>query len=258
MTSNSRPTSSSRARGGGFTLIELVIAMTFVALLAGGIVISISTALKVWKRVAETNELHQEARAVMELISRDLRGAYLGLQHNAGFFLGMPAATSDRPMDSLYLTTQTSSAAEVGLLPDEILKDWDQTVEAPVTDLAGLFWGWQESGTGAERTPEGLYRTTFVMPVLTDEEAEEESLAVTGEVSSEFVSEAVEELRFEYFDGESWASEWDSRERENRAPLAVAIEFVLRDPRERENIRRSGVSNDEQRTFRSVVTLPAW
>ena len=257
MTSSSRPTSSSRARG-GFTLIELVLAMTFVALLAGGIVISISTALKVWRRVAEANELHQEARAVMELISRDLRGAYFGLYHNAGFFLGMPAETSDAPIDSLYLTTQTSSAAEVGLLPDEFLEGWDQTIEAPVTDLAGVFWGWQKGGAGPARAPEGLYRTTFVMPVLAGEEAEEESLAVTGEVSSEFVSDAVEELRFEYFDGESWAPEWDSREQENRAPQAVAIEFVLHDPRDRENVRRTQVSNDEQRTFRSVVTLPTW
>ncbi len=251
-----RRTSSSRA--GGFTLIELVLAMTFVALLAGGIVISISTALKAWKRVAEANELNQEARAVMELMARDLRGTYLGLQRDTGFFLGLPAETSGAPIDSLYFTTQSSAAARVGLLPEEVLEDWDQTMEAPVTDLAGVFWGWEEGTTGPGRQPGGLYRTTYVMPVLEQEEEEaQESLVVTGEVGSELVSEAVEELRLEYYDGESWGTEWDSRERENRAPLAAAIEFVLRDRREGENVRRSQVSNDEHRTFRAVVTLPA-
>jgi len=266
VTSSSPLTSSSRGRR-GFTLIELVVAMTFVALLASGIVISISTALKVWKRTAEANELHQEARAVMELLSRDLRCAYLGLDHQAGFFLGGAPGESETPMDALYFTTQSTSAAETGLLPDDVLKDWDPQQEPPVTDLVGVRWEWHE---GTADAPQGLYRVTSVMPQL--EVSEDESTAATGEVSWELVSDAVEELSFKYFDDGSWSTSWDSTgsafdttkkvgeqdtsTQVHRLPQAVAIEFVLRDPSARENVPRGGVSKDEQHTFRTVVTLP--
>ncbi len=262
-------TSSSRGRR-GFTLIELVVAMTFVALLASGIVISISTALKVWKRAAEANELNQEARAVMELLSRDLRCAYLGWDRyrQAGFFMGgAPQEDNQVPLEALYFTTQSTSAAETGLLPDDVLKDWDPQQNPPVTDLVGVRWEWHE---GTADAPEGLYRVTSVMPQL--EVPEDEKTAVTGEVSSELVSDAVEELKFQYLDDQSWSATWDSTggafetakkageqdtsPQVHRLPDAVAIEFVLRDPSQRENVPRGRVSKDKQHTFRTVVTLP--
>jgi prepilin-type N-terminal cleavage/methylation domain-containing protein len=265
--SSSPLTSSSRGRR-GFTLIELVVAMTFVALLASGIVISISTALNVWKRTAEANELNQEARAVIELLSRDLRCAYLGLDHQTGFFIGGAPQEGESPMDALYFTTQSTSAAELGLLPDDVLKDWDPQLDPPVTDLVGVRWEWHE---GTADTPEGLYRVTSVMPQL--EVPEDEETAVTGEVSSEFVSDAVEDLRFQYLDEGAWSTSWDSTgaafdiaqqvgeedtsPQVNHLPQAIAIEFVLRDPSVGENVPRGRVSKDKQHTFRTVVTLPS-
>jgi hypothetical protein len=235
--------------------------MTFVALLAGGIVISISTALKVWQRVKEANELNQEARAVMEMISRDLRTAYVGMKRNGGFFLGAPPETGGSDLDTLFFTTQSSSAADLGLLPEEMLTDWDPQVETPVSDFVGVLWEWQEE---ARDGGGGLYRTTFMMPSLEitqqgeTEEEDEGNPLVSGEYASEFVTDAVEELRFEYFDGESWAGSWDSRDQANRPPQAVAIEFTLRDLQDRGNDPRARVSKEKRRTFRTVVTLPPW
>jgi len=241
--------------------------MTFVALLASGIVISISTALKVWKRAAEANELNQEARAVMELLSRDLRCAYLGWDRQAGFFIGGAPQDTEAPMDALYFTTQSTSAAETGLLPDDVLKDWDPQQEPPVTDLVGVRWEWHE---GTADAPEGLYRVTSVMPQL--EVPADESTAATGEVSSEFISDAVEDLKFQYLDDESWSTSWDSTgsaldttrkvgeqdtsTQVGKLPGAVSIEFALRDPSAGENVPRGRVSKDKQHTFRTVVTLP--
>lgn len=230
--------------------------MAFVALLAGGIVISISTALKVWNRVAEANELNQEARAVMEIISRDLRNAYVGFNRNGGFFVGAPAEDVGSSTDELFFTTQSTSASDLGLLPEEMLAAWDQSEEVPVSDYVGVLWRWEGE--------EGLCRTTFVMPGLeTEEQSESEAeqaddtgLNVSGEIGSEFVSNAIEELRFAYYDGESWQTSWDSRDNDNYPPQAVAIEFVLRDPSERENERGRRVSNEARHTFRSIVTLP--
>ena len=227
----------------GFTLLELTIAMVFVALLAGGIVITVSTALKVWSKVLQANEINQEARAIVELLSRDLRGAYLGRNQDTGVFAG-GAPIEDfgglTLVDTLELTTESSAAGNVALLPEEVRSEWNQEEQPPISDLALVRWEWREAR--ADR-PAGLYR---VRAVATHLEAETE-LGIEeprGGVSEELISSAVESLRLQYYDGENWMPSWDSREQDNRLPQAVAIELELA-PEDRE----------QTRTFETVVSI---
>ena len=259
MSHSRRPYSRGRD---GFTLIELMVAMAFVALLASGIVLSITTALHIWRKTQETNGLHQEARAVLGVITRDVRGAYLGLGRSSGFFYGTPADTSMAgttapPVDALYFTTESSAWANVGLLPEETRQDWDQTRQAPVCDVVAVRWEWKEPDqvSGVDRP--GLYR---VSSVATNAEPQEEGADTDPISSTELISSDIERLQFRYYDGTEWADVWDSAAQASRAPQAVSIEFVLRDPHTVEAERQGWVSNaapepEDLRTFRTVVQL---
>jgi len=238
--SGSRPPYSETARGSrGFTLLELTIAMTFVVLLASGITLSLSTCLNVWRRSQEAAELHQEARAIMELLSRDIRGAYLGLDKNAGYFLGMPAAEEKVPIDVLEFCTESSSVARLALLPDEERSEWDEVLRPVVTDYIAVRYEYTDT---ADEMPAGLYRTTWAVPIFEWSLLE---FPPNQPLNSELISAAVIALRFQYFDGESWTGTWMTTEDERRLPQAVAIKMTLRDARE----------NDHE--YHSIITIPA-
>ena len=218
-----QPYSSARSRR-GFTLLELAIAMTFVALLAGGIAISISTCLNVWRRSMEIADLNQEARAVIETISRDLRGAHLGLYRDAGFFIASQASVSESPFDRIALTTEGSGVSRAALLPDE-LRAAPQEERPPISDFVGVAYHWAEGERGA---PAGLYRTTWVVPLASQWQG------ITP-VDSELLSSSLTRLDLRYFDGEEWLTDYDSRAEWNRLPAAVYLQFGLLDQRQKEH-----------------------
>lgn len=214
----------------GFTLLELTIAMTFVGLLASGIVISISTCLNVWTRSVESADLNQEARAVMEMVSRDLRGCYLGLVQTTGYFTGSPAKPGGVQFDTIEFTTQTSDLSRFALLPDE-MRSQKQESRPPISDYVAVHYGWR-TGQGVD----GLYRTTWVSPGAMGEKR-------GGAESSELVSTALTSLRFRYFDGAEWDDSFDSSTRSNNPPIAVSVSLTLRDAR------------GQEREFQTVVPI---
>ena len=251
----------------GFTLLELTIAMIFVGLLAAGIVITISTALNVWGKMLRTNEVNQEARAVMELLTRDIRDTYLGRNRDQGYLAGgapvdelgdlaAPGTTSDvsqaeAPVDTLELTTASSSAENTSLLPEEVRSAWDQEVRPPVSDLMLVRWA-ERSEEAGQRA--GLYRIRAVAsnPQLgtTDPTTGQE----IGVVSKELISDAVESLHFAYFDGENWLSAWDSRAQVNALPQAVVVQLVLND-KLLTGVPPATASRKPQHVFETMVSI---
>jgi len=204
--------------------------MSFVALLAAGITLSISTCLNVWQRSVETADLNQEARAVIELLSRDIGGTYLGLERQAGYLVGLPAEEGERAVDTLVVCTESSSLSRAALLPEELRASWDLGTHAPVTDYVAVKYEWLPP---AEEAPEGLYRTTQLVP---RGYATTPAGFVSGEMAPELISEAVVALRFRYFDGKQWVDVWVTTEEDPRLPRAVSIELVLRDARESDHV----------------------
>ncbi len=221
---------SERERGQrGFTLLELTIAMTFVALVATGIAVSISTCLKVWRSSLQAADLNQEARAVMQMLSRDIRGAHLGLARDAGYFRGTPAGNSGGSSDTLELCTESSAPSRVALLPEEMRGEWDQAARPPLSDYVGVRYE-ERPAEGDE--PAGLYRIAYVVPGADPDLPDELGLEATR---TELVSTTVVALRFRYLDGEEWAGSWETNPEDTRLPRAVAIELTLRDERERDH-----------------------
>jgi len=217
--------------------------MTFVAVLVSGITLSISTCLKVWERAQETADLNQDARAILEVLSRDIRGSYLGLHRRAGYFLGGARGEGEAlpsPGDVLEFTTESSSIIQAALLPEaDRLQDL-QEVGPPVTDFVAVRYELREE-TAASRA--GLYRVTWVAPTA---EWIENRRPESEAVSVELISESVVDLALRYFDGEAWGDGWQTTEENLRLPSAVALELKLRDARDNEHV------------YQSIVPVPSY
>lgn len=228
-------------REGGFTLLELAIAMAFVALLATGIAFIISTALNVWQRTLASADLHQEARAISETLARDLRGAYLGLDRYGGFFIGQPAEADAAPFDTVELTTGSGDPTRVELLPDERrLAAYE--LGPPVSDYIGVRYEWRPE---SEDGPAGLYRISMVAPTIYTA-----SVLPSGRPSpspfawgvTELISSGITSLRLDYYDGREWRPDWNALREGNRLPVAVAVAFGLVDERRRTHEFRTVVN----------------
>jgi len=202
--------------------------MVFVTLVASGIVISISTCLNVWNRATEAAEINQEARAILDMLSRDVQMTYLGLDGKAGYVLGEGPPAGGQPVDTLELATQSSSISRLGLLPEERLPKWDDSERPPVTDYVVVRYEWLAQEGEA---PAGLYRTVSVVPTARTEDELELGEPTAYEVSTELVSTAVARLRYEYYDseGQSWTSSWDTLADRGRALPAISVKLTLRD-----------------------------
>jgi type II secretory pathway pseudopilin PulG len=232
---SSRPAREQR----GFTLLELTIAMMFVAVLVGGIVLSISTCLKVWERTQETADLNQEARAVFAVLARDIRGSYLGLHRTGGYFLGHAGASRGSLGDGqelLELTTESSTITRAALLPAEASGVSPQPMAPPVTDFVAVRY---ELLRSTAELRGGLYRTVWVAPVA---EWLEERRSASEAMSDELVSESIIDMKLRYFDDVEWLTAWATTEDNLRLPEAIAIELTLLDARENEHVYRTVLS----------------
>ncbi len=245
----------------GFTLLELMIAMACVGLVAGGITLSISTCINVWNKAGEAAELNQEARAILELISRDLRAVYFGLDQETGYVIaqasqsgetaGSPSISGEAAgaqVASLELATHGSALERFTLLPDELRGDWDQATRPPLTDYVEVSYRWVEETT--DRVA-GLYRMTSAVPFAgakptAGEETEEAEPA--GLISQELISSSVSGLQFKFYDGkdEKWLDAWDSRTEKGHPLWAVWVELKVKDARGRDH------------AFETTVPLPVY
>lgn len=233
----------SRGASRGFTLLELTIAMTFVVVLVSGITLSISTCLKVWQRSQETAELNQEARAILEVLSRDVRGSYLGLNRRAGYFLGgrpQEAELEGAGEDVLEFTTESSAMTRAALLPAEERTDDVQELGPPVTDFVAVRY---EMRSDVDTALDGLYRTTWVAPIAEWLDAQPSE---SDAVSFELISDSVVGFTVAYYDGESWLQDWATTEENLRLPAAVAVELTLLDARENEHV------------YQSIIQVPSY
>jgi len=207
--------------------------MTFVAMLISGITLTITTCLKVWDRSRETADLNQEARAVIEVLSRDIRGAYLGLERRGGYFLAAGGGQGRRGTPTLEFTTESSAIVRAALLPEARQGRTEEDLGPPTTDFVAVRYELLPEGK-ADRP--GLYRTTWVAP---SPGWLEEPPPLSEAVGIELISASVGGLRLRYWDGEGWTDAWESSEDHLRLPEAVGAQLTLLDAAGNEQILES-------------------
>ena len=159
----------------GFTLIEIVIAVSLMSLILVSAYLCLNAGLSSQKLIEPRSEIIQNARVAMALIAADLRGA-CPLSADSEF-LGMQRTLGSVEADNLDFATHnyTPRGPRQRMCQESIYVDVDRE--------NGQF------GLSRRRNP------AIALDPLSGGRREEIAKGVVG-------------LRFEYFDGEDWYNTW--------------------------------------------------
>lgn len=196
-----RRTSNSK----GFTLLEVLLAVAIFAGIVAVLYGTFATSSSTVEQAEQVRDGTDAARTLLNRITTDLANAYVNSGVAGTFLYGRKAEDEEtkQRFDSVFLTTLTNWRR-----PD--------TKEMELWEVGYSFQDKQD-GTGR------------VMLRREKRELSADAPPLEGGVEYE-LTDAVEELRFRYYDGSSWSDEWDTKQK-NKLPKAVEVLVVLAGPR---------------------------
>ena len=221
----------------GFTLIELVISASLMAILLVGAYLCLSSGLASQKLIEARGEAGQSARVAMALMSADLRGA-CPLSKDMQF-VGLDRMQGDVEADNLDFATHHYAPRRAG--------------EGDFCEVSYFVNADPESGKFS------LWRRR-------DPKLDDEPLAGG---SREEIARGLRGLRFEYYDGFEWFDEWGDpegrgktqtslKEKPNLAGMPEAVRITLSiEPASRSSKRKSSASETAEPplVFQTVARL---
>ncbi|NLH41646.1 MAG: prepilin-type N-terminal cleavage/methylation domain-containing protein [Planctomycetes bacterium] len=228
-----RTTWNSQARG-GFTLMELLVAMVLMVAVASSLYTALHTGFRARRSALLAVEPTMQALNAIELIKQDIQGV---LPPDSNGLAGAFVATDSpgfkgRDSDSLeFYTTH--------VYPDE------ENPNGGVGKIKLLL----EDDTDAEHGNYTTYRLVreVTTNLLAPKEVEPEEQILCRDVTS---------LNFRYYDGDGWVDDWDSTEDANSLPKAVEVEievaYFARDGR----TVKSSVKEPERRRLIQSFAIP--
>jgi len=182
-----------------FTLLEMLLATTIVALLAGSLYAALTTALKARRTALASVDGVRKVNTTMELLRTDLLAAVPPRATLSGSFVGQAGGgLSGTISDGL-----TFSAAVTDVLPG-----------TGVGDIKKIEYACQTSTSGT---------MDLVRRVTTNLLAQ-----ATVEPKEEMLCRGLTSFTLRYYDGTAWAAEWDST-KTNALPTAVEVTLGLGD-----------------------------
>jgi prepilin-type N-terminal cleavage/methylation domain-containing protein len=240
---------------GGFTFIELILALAMAAVLAMAWYATVRGAFKAQETAEATIAPSRTADLAMELIASDLQDA---VTPNTTITNAQNAYDIDTPgATTTGNTTATSSSTGSGTSSGSSSSSSASNATATTWVLAGPFEGTQNTGTGGLEIDDLIFFTLTDGPTHTDGSGEikmeeitldqpkgtpsgQYSLVrkVTQNLTSEQAVTPDEEvlcrnvagLTLQYFDGTDWNPTWDSTAEDNTLPAAVQITLNLASP----------------------------
>ena len=283
----------------GHTLLELILALSLTIL----VVLSIATAIRLYMMTLTEQqraiERKQIARAVVEMISNDLRA---GIQYKAADYsdlenlvatqltsqnIQLPAPGSEEEESSgeqeepepvvdeeqvsfrpTLLGTSDFVLLDISRLPrldqyNPLVANQDAEVQSP-SDIKSLayFVSFEASKRKSDVkysqsvAPGGLYRREIDRAVASFRG--DTNIMRSPDEFAKLIAGEIAQLRFRYFDGEEWQTEWDSTEN-GGFPPAIEITLVLDPSRmfDGQNYSYAGFDQQNMESYRSVVHLPA-
>lgn len=188
----------------GFTLIEVMLAMTIFALMTIVLYGAFSLGHSAVEKTQKSFEKNQKLRAVDELVGSYIRSAY-------------PYRSSPQGAPVLF----TGEEAEL-----TFVSSFSLAMGGRGMAKVHLFW------EGNENRP-GVLRLEEEIPVRVP--SEEDSEAPEGISNGLVVREGIKKLRINYLDPQSdeekWEERWDAREK-NMLPRAVRLSYLTEEGRE--------------------------
>jgi type II secretion system protein J len=192
----------------GFTLIELLLSLAIAAMLAAALHAAMSTAYRAKKTAEAAIEPTRGAAVAMEIICSDLAAAPplpsstdTTTTYLRGPFTGTHQASGSGDNDDLQFRTLTREEGK----DDDPLSDGIKGIEYLVLPDA-------QSPTLIRRVTRNLLTTQDVNTV------------------DETICRNVHGLTFQYYDGTTWQTDWDSTALGDVLPLAVKVTIQLNDP----------------------------
>ncbi len=220
----------SRSRAGGFTLVEVLIATSMLAVIGLAIAETLRAARDADRRFQARSEKRAQDRAIVERISRDLRSL---MPPGGTYAAGLVGEQADRGAGEL-LSKQTEeqaadadASAQGAVPPPYAARDRITISVIPGAKRFGSSWA---AGTGAIQS--------VVWEIDEDTATVERGLVrratavrdpVTGAVAEpvEVVCAEACGLELRYFDGTTWQETWDSSA-QNLIPQAIEVSVAVR------------------------------
>jgi len=199
----------------GFTLLELVVALTILVVMAVGVWTALTMCINAWTRGIEAIDLNQRERNSHDLVRKQIASAYPVLPSSIGSSVG----AQNPILPIIAAGTPIFSGGETSLRfvsPNSLLS----------VDSAGLVLVTYEVGVDSSNN---IFLVQREAPYVG------QSVEDGWFTSSTYVFYNLKELTFEYYDtrdGEEeaaeWLTEWDTAGK-RRLPAAVRISMLYND-----------------------------
>ncbi len=195
----------------GFTLLEILVAVTLVAMMAVGLWAALRISVAAWKRGTESIDINQSYRSILDLVKKQMASIYgliapINLQSGGQIypmFWGNDSSVQFISLDSLRFQDS----------PGLTMVSYD-----------------------VERDKQGIYSLVEREKQYLGMEPGRDSLFDEKDLQPVVVFENLSSFTFEYFDPGSnerpsrWIREWDGRDT-GRLPAAISMTMVARDNR---------------------------
>jgi general secretion pathway protein J len=211
----------------GFTLIEIMIALTILAVLAGLLYGTFSATYRVAEQMEEEADLNRIARLGFYHIAQDLSMVHQNQR-------AQPA------------TGAASGAGTPSSTPSMIFKGQDGTRSVDGTEFPNDSVQFTAVSHGRTARDAAESDRILIAYSLQDDLLIYEAAVSNGRTAYEELGERLQGLNFRYLDpaGQLWVDRWDSEEKGNKVPQAVEVEMILRN------------SRGKSKMFKTWVELP--
>ncbi len=184
----------------GFTLLEILLSLTLLAIILATIYQAFFSHVKTMEATRLVEEQYQIGRTALDMIAKEIEGAYLGSEEHAYIFIGIDDQSVEGiPTDTLHFVTTSSFTGS------------NRLEESGLREITYRF-------TLDQETEEGLLirREDFTV----DEELQEGGM-------EQILAEGVKGIDLLFIDEEGKEVEaWDSAETK-QLPMAVKITIII-------------------------------
>ena len=182
----------------GFTLLEMVVATTMVAVLAGSLYASLYTALKARRQALGLCDDIRRVHAALDFLQADLEAAVVPNGVLAGEFHAV--APDQASSDEAFLSFHAAASEPGG---------------AGASGICLVEYSLEPSSDGPDKLLVRRATRNLLAPQQT-------------EPAPEIICRDVQQVALSYFDTTAWQQEWSSADQDNVLPKAVEIVVAMR------------------------------